>query len=41
MLAHYTPVESFYKLAKVVEDDPEFDTKKASKGKSAARLTPH
>ena len=31
VLAHYTPVESFYKLAKVVEDDPEFDTKKASK----------
>jgi len=31
VLAHYTPVESYYKLAKVVEDDPEFDTKKASK----------
>ena len=31
VLAHYTPVESYYKLAKTVEDDPEFDTKKASK----------
>ncbi len=31
VLAHYTPVESYYKLAKTVEDDPEFDTKKAQK----------
>ncbi len=29
VLAHYTPVASYYKLAKTVEDDPEFDTKKA------------
>ncbi len=29
VLAHYTPVESYYKLAKVIEDDPEFDIKKA------------
>ena len=31
VLEHYTPVESYYKLAKTVEDDPEFDTKKAQK----------
>ena len=29
VLAHYTPVASYYKLAKTVEDDPEFDIKKA------------
>ena len=29
VLAHYTPVDSYYKLAKTVEDDPQFDTKKA------------
>ena len=27
VLAHYTPVASFYRLAKTVEDDPEFDVK--------------
>ena len=31
VLAHYTPVASFYKLTKTVEDDPEFDSKKAQK----------
>jgi type I restriction enzyme R subunit len=31
VLAHYMPVASYYKLAKTVEDDPEFDTKKAQK----------
>ena len=31
VLAHYTPVESYYRLAKTVEDDPEFDVKKAQK----------
>ena len=31
VLEHYTPVESYYKLAKVVEDDPEFDVKRAQK----------
>ena len=31
VLAHYTPVKSYYKLAKTVEDDPEFDVKKAQK----------
>jgi type I restriction enzyme R subunit len=31
VLKHYTPVESYYRLTKTVEDDPEFDTKKAQK----------
>ena len=31
VLAHYTPVSSYYKLAKTVEDDPQFDVKKAQK----------
>ena len=31
VLAHYTPVASYYRLAKTVEDDPEFDIKKAQK----------
>ena len=31
VLARYTPVESYYKLTKMVEGDPEFDTKKAKK----------
>ena len=31
VLQHYTPVQSYYKLAKTVEDDPEFDTKRAQK----------
>ena len=31
VLAHYTPVKSYHKLAKTVEDDPEFDLKKAQK----------
>ena len=31
VLKHYTPVESYYKLAKTVEDDPEFDIKKTRK----------
>lgn len=31
VLANYTPVESYYRLLKIVEDDPEFDTKKATK----------
>ena len=31
VLAHYTPVASFYRLAKTVEDDPEFDVRKAQK----------
>ena len=31
VLAHYTPVASYYRLAKTVEDDPKFDAKKAHK----------
>ena len=31
VLAHYTPVASYYRLAKTVEDDPEFDARKAQK----------
>ena len=29
VLKHYTPVKSYYKLARTMEDDPEFDSKKA------------
>ena len=31
VLLHYTPVKSYYRLAKTIEDDPEFDVKKAKK----------
>ena len=31
VLANYTPVKSYYKLIKKIEDDPEFDVKKAKK----------
>lgn len=31
VLQHYTPVESYYRLAKKVEDDPLFDAKRAQK----------
>ena len=31
VLQHYTPVQSYYKLAKTAEDDPEFDARKAHK----------
>ena len=31
VLAHYTPVASYYRLAKTVEDDPEFDARRAQK----------
>jgi len=31
VLASFTPVESYYRLVKTVEDDPEFDAKKAKK----------
>lgn len=31
VLANYTPVKSYYKLVKTIEDDPEFDVKKAQK----------
>ena len=29
VLAHYTPVKSYYRLAKTIEDDPAFDAKRA------------
>ena len=31
VLKYYTPVESYYKLIKTVEDDPRFDIKRAKK----------
>lgn len=31
VLANYVPVDSYYKLIKTVEEDPEFDAKRASK----------
>ena len=31
VLERYTPVDSYYRLTKKVEDDPEFDTKRAQK----------
>ena len=31
VLRHYTPVKSYYKLAKTVEDDPKFEAKRARK----------
>jgi type I restriction enzyme R subunit len=31
VLQHYTPVESYYRLMKTVEDDPEFDVNKAQR----------
>lgn len=31
VLEHYTPVESYYKLLKKIEEDPEFDKEKAEK----------
>ena len=31
VLKHYTPVASYYRLIKTIEDDPEFDTTRASK----------
>ena len=31
VLKHYTPIKSYYKLAKTVEGDPEFDVRKARK----------
>ncbi|MCX6382171.1 MAG: type I restriction endonuclease subunit R [Armatimonadetes bacterium] len=31
VLQNYTPVQSYYNLVKTIEDDPEFDTKKAQR----------
>ncbi len=31
VLGHYTPVNSYYRLVKTIEDDPKFDTRRARK----------
>ena len=31
VLRHFTPVQSYYKLAKTIEDDPKFDKKRAQR----------
>ena len=31
VLKYYTPIKSYYRLAKTIEDDPMFDKKKAQK----------
>jgi len=31
VLGHYMPIDSYYKLVKTIEDDPEFDVRKANK----------
>lgn len=31
VLKHFTPIKSYYRLAKAIENDPEFDVKKAQK----------
>ena len=33
VLEHYTPVESYYRLAKTVEENPEYDVRKAVCGR--------
>ena len=40
VLKHYTPVASYYRLVKKVEDDPEFDVKKAQQEAPALRRVP-
>ena len=40
VLQNYTPVDSYYRLIKKIEDDPEFDTKKAQK-KLRRYVEPH
>ena len=40
VLKHYTPVESYYKLVKKVEGDPEFDTKRAQEEAAPLRREP-
>lgn len=31
VLSHYTSIESYYKVAKIIEDNPEYDSKKAKR----------
>jgi type I restriction enzyme R subunit len=40
VLKNYTPVASYYRLAKAVEGDPEFDTKKAARSCASLRREP-
>ncbi len=40
VLQHYTPITSYYKLVKAVEDDPEFDAKR-SRGKLRRYVEQH
>ena len=40
VLRHYTPVESYYKLIKKIEGDPEFDTKRAPEEAAPLRREP-
>ena len=35
VLQNYTPVDSYYRLIKLVENDPEFDTKRARRNSAA------
>ena len=37
VLKNYTPVDSYYRLMKTVEDDPEFDAKQAQEEAAAVR----
>ena len=39
VLEHYTPVDSYYRLVKTVEGDPEFDTKRAGRSCAATWRT--
>ena len=40
VLKHYTPVDSYYKLVKKIEGDPEFDTKRAQEEAAPLRREP-
>ena len=40
VLKNYTPVDSYYRLVKTVEGDPEFDTKRATEEAAALRREP-
>ena len=40
VLKHYTPVNSYYRLAKTVEGDPEFDVAKARQEAAPLRRGP-
>jgi len=40
VLRYYTPVNSYYRLVKTVEADPEFDSKRAQRRSCAAPPLP-